>query len=174
MATHSVVLPEESHGQRSLDSPIPWGHKESSTNRVSTHTQHTLPSQHFLSEDHTDVVQPEEVESEWSFFRKLQFKLSYCLPPLTLLLLATEGSGQQKIPNLKLLVINEEDLTFSLHLPLSMVSLKTVLTPHCPHVSHEQNTFSLSLADVQNESKLEYNCLKYLPPYLQDLMCDRS
>ena len=52
MATHSVVLPEESHGQRSLDSPIPWGHKELNTNRFSMHTQHTLLSQHFLSEDH--------------------------------------------------------------------------------------------------------------------------
>ena len=52
MATHSIVLPGESHGQRSLDGPIPWGQKESNTKQFSTYTQHTLASQHFLSEDH--------------------------------------------------------------------------------------------------------------------------
>ena len=29
MATHSSILPEESHGQRSLVGYSPWGHKES-------------------------------------------------------------------------------------------------------------------------------------------------
>ena len=29
MATHSVCLPGESHGQRSLAGYSPWGHKES-------------------------------------------------------------------------------------------------------------------------------------------------
>ena len=28
MATHSIFLPEESHGQRSLAGYSPWGHKE--------------------------------------------------------------------------------------------------------------------------------------------------
>ena len=28
MATHSNILPEESHGQRSLAGYSPWGHKE--------------------------------------------------------------------------------------------------------------------------------------------------
>jgi len=31
MATHSVFLPEEFHGQRSLVIYSPWGHKESDT-----------------------------------------------------------------------------------------------------------------------------------------------
>ena len=31
MATHSSILPEEPHGQRSLEGYNPWGHKESDT-----------------------------------------------------------------------------------------------------------------------------------------------
>ena len=31
MATHSSILPGESHGQRSLVGYSPWGHKESVT-----------------------------------------------------------------------------------------------------------------------------------------------
>ena len=31
MATHSSILPEEPHGQRSLAGYNPWGHKESDT-----------------------------------------------------------------------------------------------------------------------------------------------
>ena len=33
MATHSVFLPGESHGQRSLVGYSPWGHKESDTTK---------------------------------------------------------------------------------------------------------------------------------------------
>ena len=36
--THSVFLPEKSHGQRSLAGYSPWGHKESdTTEQISTH-----------------------------------------------------------------------------------------------------------------------------------------
>ena len=34
MATHSSILPGESHGQRSLEGYSPWGCKESDTNEV--------------------------------------------------------------------------------------------------------------------------------------------
>ena len=39
MATHSVFLPRESHGQRSLVGYGPWGHKESDTTEVTYHIQ---------------------------------------------------------------------------------------------------------------------------------------
>ena len=43
MATHSSILPGESHGQRSLAGYSPWGHKESdTTERLSTYTQGTV------------------------------------------------------------------------------------------------------------------------------------
>ena len=39
MATHSVFLPEESHGQRRLVGYGPWGHKElDTTGLIYTHT----------------------------------------------------------------------------------------------------------------------------------------
>ena len=38
MATHSMFLPGESHGQRSLVGCSPWGHKESDTTKGLTHT----------------------------------------------------------------------------------------------------------------------------------------
>ena len=39
MATHFIILPGESHGQRSLVGSSPWGRKESdTTERLSTHT----------------------------------------------------------------------------------------------------------------------------------------
>ena len=38
MATHSIFLPGESHGQRSLVGCSPWGHKESDTTKGLTHT----------------------------------------------------------------------------------------------------------------------------------------
>ena len=41
IATHSSILPGESHGQRSLVSYSPWGHKESDMTEQLTHT-HTL------------------------------------------------------------------------------------------------------------------------------------
>ena len=34
MATHSSLLPRESHGQRSLVGYSPWGHTESDTTEV--------------------------------------------------------------------------------------------------------------------------------------------
>ena len=34
MATHSIFLPGESHGQRSLKAYSPWGHKESDMTKV--------------------------------------------------------------------------------------------------------------------------------------------
>ena len=34
MATHSTILPRESHGQRSLAGYSPWGCKESDTTEV--------------------------------------------------------------------------------------------------------------------------------------------
>ena len=37
MATHSVFLPGESHGQRSLEGYSPWGLKESDTTLYSLH-----------------------------------------------------------------------------------------------------------------------------------------
>ena len=41
MATHSSILPGESHGQRSLAGYSPWGHKESDTTELlSTSTLH--------------------------------------------------------------------------------------------------------------------------------------
>ena len=33
MATHSVFLPGESHGQRNLEGYNPWGHKQSDTTK---------------------------------------------------------------------------------------------------------------------------------------------
>ena len=43
MATHSSILPGESHGQRSLAGYSPWVHKESdTTERLSTYTQGTV------------------------------------------------------------------------------------------------------------------------------------
>ena len=38
MATHSSILDWEIHGQRSLASYRPWGHKESDTTELLTHT----------------------------------------------------------------------------------------------------------------------------------------
>ena len=38
MATHSSILPGESHGQRSLAGYSPWGRKESDTTERLTHT----------------------------------------------------------------------------------------------------------------------------------------
>ena len=38
MATHSVFLPGEFHGQRSLVGYSPWGHKELDTTERLTHT----------------------------------------------------------------------------------------------------------------------------------------
>ena len=39
MATHSSILPGESHGQRSLASYRPWGHKDSDmTEHTNIHT----------------------------------------------------------------------------------------------------------------------------------------
>ena len=40
MITHSVFLPGESHGQRSLVCYSPQGHKESDRTEQLTHTQH--------------------------------------------------------------------------------------------------------------------------------------
>ena len=39
MATHSSILPGESHGWRSLVGYRPWGHKESDTTERLTHTK---------------------------------------------------------------------------------------------------------------------------------------
>ena len=38
MATHSSILGEKSHGQRSLVGYSPWGHEESGTTEQLTHT----------------------------------------------------------------------------------------------------------------------------------------
>ena len=38
MATHSIFLPEESHGQRSLAGYSPWSGKESDMTEGLTHT----------------------------------------------------------------------------------------------------------------------------------------
>ena len=38
MATNSIFLPGESHGQRSLAGYSPWGHKESDVTEGLTHT----------------------------------------------------------------------------------------------------------------------------------------
>ena len=40
MATHSVFLPGESHGQRSLGGYSPWGRKESDTTRRPNNNTH--------------------------------------------------------------------------------------------------------------------------------------
>ena len=40
MATHSIFLPGESHGQRSLVGYSPWGHKESDTTERLTQPLH--------------------------------------------------------------------------------------------------------------------------------------
>ena len=40
MTSHPVILPGESHGQRSLVGFSPWGHKESDTTERLTHAQH--------------------------------------------------------------------------------------------------------------------------------------
>ena len=37
MATHFVLLPGESHGQRNLAGYSPWGHKESDMTEVTEH-----------------------------------------------------------------------------------------------------------------------------------------
>ena len=42
MATHSGILPRESHGQRSLVGYSPWGHKELDTTEQLTHFQQPL------------------------------------------------------------------------------------------------------------------------------------
>ena len=38
MATHSIFLPEESHGQRNLAVYSPWSRKESDTTEATEHT----------------------------------------------------------------------------------------------------------------------------------------
>ena len=45
MVTHfSVFLPGKSHGQRSLEGYIPWGHKElDTTEHTHTHKEKTIP-----------------------------------------------------------------------------------------------------------------------------------
>ena len=43
MATHSSILAGESHGQRSLASYSPWGHKELDTTEQHIHTQGKEP-----------------------------------------------------------------------------------------------------------------------------------
>ena len=42
MATHSVFLPGESHGQRSLVGYSPWGHKELDTTEATLHARMLL------------------------------------------------------------------------------------------------------------------------------------
>ena len=42
MATHSVFLPGESHGQRSLVGYSPWGHKELDTTEATLHAHMLL------------------------------------------------------------------------------------------------------------------------------------
>ena len=42
MATHSVLLPGESRGQRSTVGYSPWGHKESDTTEQLSTAQHRL------------------------------------------------------------------------------------------------------------------------------------
>ena len=42
MATHSSILPGESHGQKSLAGYSPWGHKESDMTERLTHTHFNL------------------------------------------------------------------------------------------------------------------------------------
>ena len=44
MATHSNVVPGESHGQRSLAGYSPWGGKESDTTEQLIHTYVLTPS----------------------------------------------------------------------------------------------------------------------------------
>ena len=41
MATHSSILPSKSHGQRTLASYCPWGHKESDMTKLPS-TRHCL------------------------------------------------------------------------------------------------------------------------------------
>ena len=41
MATHSSILPKESHGQRRLEGYSPWAHKESDMTEATEHT-HSL------------------------------------------------------------------------------------------------------------------------------------
>ena len=43
MATHSSILPGESHGQRSLMGSRPWSHKESDTTERLNRTQESIP-----------------------------------------------------------------------------------------------------------------------------------
>ena len=44
MATHSIFLPGEFHGQRSLVGHSPWGHKESDTTEATSHARLMLQS----------------------------------------------------------------------------------------------------------------------------------
>ena len=52
MAIHSVFLPGESHGQRSLIDCSPWGHRESNTTEWLTHVAQTIP-EHAVSAAHS-------------------------------------------------------------------------------------------------------------------------
>ena len=54
MGTHSVFLPGESHGQRSLVGSSPWGHKESD---MTEETQHALI--------HTVILQDFSARAVW-------------------------------------------------------------------------------------------------------------
>ena len=51
MATHSIFLPGESHGQRSLVDYSPRGHKESDTTEA---TKHACTYTHILRERESD------------------------------------------------------------------------------------------------------------------------
>ena len=55
MATHSSIPPEKSHGQRSLPSYSPWGHRESG---VTERTHHVSTVVYLLSVPHLSFIAP--------------------------------------------------------------------------------------------------------------------
>ena len=71
MAIHTVFLPGESHGQRSLVGYSPWGHKELDT------TEHIIVLRHLMYRRHNLNV---ENQSEYGdSFLKISHKLRVCL-----------------------------------------------------------------------------------------------
>ena len=77
MATHSSILPGEFHGQRSLVSYSPWGHKESDTTEQLTHT-HTHTHTHNVAS--SPVPREKEQQDLSSVIYKIRIEPQY-LPP---------------------------------------------------------------------------------------------
>ena len=72
MVIHSVFLPGESHGQRSLVGCSPWGHKELDT------TEHIIVLRHLTYRRHNLNVESQR-ECGDSFFKNFRQVVCVCL-----------------------------------------------------------------------------------------------